>query len=1076
VLDVSDDISAGTLVRRTDGVSTFDFTVMNARRKYDGVFMPNDRIIVMMRRITWLRVFTGYLNAVPLKTAWPREVQMGASCSLKRLQYWYWDAYTDTTQNMIDGALKQLGHDVDGSVLNVILTILDKVVQWPAEKVHIGRIPEDWYNIAKEIADQVDEWAEDSDALAAEFKASLGNKALIAGFPADSAGVGGSEAGVSFTGVGQTGFVGTLKSTKFGGVSLDATQRKNAELIVSNGFDILLNAKGAKGHEAHGLATALATSMVECGLRNLASDKYPESKTYPHDGSAPGDHDSVGLFQQRTPWGTIAERMDPAKSTTKFFKGGTAAGTTGLLGQSGWQKQSIGHLAQAVQGSAFPDRYAKYADMGIALVREMVANKSTTKPAASTGTRNPELRAERAATPSGTTTKVTSNVTGANALNEALHLVMKYPHIPYTQQYGGTRVDIISQSPPPGLDCSSFIQAVLYRALGQLGGCPRTSSGQAGWCTRIGVKKALNTQGALLFVSNNGKASGVHHVEMSLGNGKESVGAHSSHSHPQVGVEHYAENWSFGGLIPKLTYNVGAGGGPQDVGSSTSHLAGGTKHWPVTPHEIGTRYHQPGNWAIGYHTGIDIHADQGDRVEAIADGKVIQSGPNDESAYGNSVTQRVGDFHVMYCHLSAVSVTKGDQVTMGTKVGEVGNTGRSFGAHLHVEVRKSPYGYGDDVDPVKFISTGMYSQSAVGSDGAGSAGSTPSSGGADINDLLKGGWTDPPPASELPGFDPNDPIDALFGNNAWAPSPELGMNRVIANSLTGARALLNDQTVLPYLKNLFTSTMRSFSSAPNGDLIGWFPDYYGLWGTAAVLKVEPIEIQDFNVTWSDDSFVTHQFIQSGVNAKLDLGNGGVLTNFVELALLTTTTLGIANIDSPAIMQSLFGIKPENQQSFATWVYNRFGARPNFQQMDGLVGPHAEFFAAIFMFMRQWAYQYNADIPLTFMPEAWPGMLIQAQRFDFQAYITTVTHSFSFGPGGQFTTTVNIASPAYLPSGEKADPNHALFGLPIASGYAPGRGIGNPPPKAYQPYEAPVLVPEPAPGLIHGPQRLEEPGV
>ena len=62
-IEVSDDLVDGTLVRRSDGVSSFNFTLQNARRKYDGVFAPNDRIVVMMRRITWMRVSAGSMTA-----------------------------------------------------------------------------------------------------------------------------------------------------------------------------------------------------------------------------------------------------------------------------------------------------------------------------------------------------------------------------------------------------------------------------------------------------------------------------------------------------------------------------------------------------------------------------------------------------------------------------------------------------------------------------------------------------------------------------------------------------------------------------------------------------------------------------------------------------------------------------------------------------------------------------------------------------------------------------------------------------------------------------------------------------
>src|SRR5581483_10327444 len=105
-IDVSDDLVDGTMVRRSDGVSSFNFTLQNTRRKYDGIFAPNDRIVVTMKRISWVRVFTGYLNSVPLLTAWPRVVPLAASCSLKRLQYWYWDAGSPAAQTMVANALK----------------------------------------------------------------------------------------------------------------------------------------------------------------------------------------------------------------------------------------------------------------------------------------------------------------------------------------------------------------------------------------------------------------------------------------------------------------------------------------------------------------------------------------------------------------------------------------------------------------------------------------------------------------------------------------------------------------------------------------------------------------------------------------------------------------------------------------------------------------------------------------------------------------------------------------------------------------------------------------------------------
>ena len=284
--------------------------------------------------------------------------------------------------------------------------------------------------------------------------------------------------------------------------------------------------------------------------------------------------------------------------------------------------------------------------------------------------------------------------------------------------------------------------------------------------------------------------------------------------------------------------------------------------------------------------------------------------------------------------------------------------------------------------------------------------------------------------SAQPWYNPSDPFDSLFGSSPFV--PEYNIDTVLAEALTGPRALLPDTPLLPYIANLVKSCMRSFCSAPNGDFIAWFPDYYGLWGTAAIMQIEPIELQDFQVWWDDTNLVTHQFTVNSIaqnSISLDLGT---VANMGPLLAITTT--GVASIDIPAIMQGLFGLEPTQAeaQKFISWVYKRFGARPDFQQMVGPIGPQGEFFSAIYLFMQSWAYQYNADIPITFMPELWPGMLVQVPAFGFQAYVTTVTHNWRMGQGGGYSTTVNIAAPSRLP-GNGGNSQGQLIGMPLAGG-------------------------------------------
>jgi murein DD-endopeptidase MepM/ murein hydrolase activator NlpD len=101
------------------------------------------------------------------------------------------------------------------------------------------------------------------------------------------------------------------------------------------------------------------------------------------------------------------------------------------------------------------------------------------------------------------------------------------------------------------------------------------------------------------------------------------------------------------------------------------------------------------------HSGLDFKAAFGTPVLAAADGKVADAGRNGgygnmvEIDHGNGVTTR-------YAHLSRITVSAGDTIKRGEKLGEVGSTGRSTGPHLHYEVRRR----GDALDPVRFIRAG----------------------------------------------------------------------------------------------------------------------------------------------------------------------------------------------------------------------------------------------------------------------------------------------------------------------------------------------------------------------------------
>ena len=832
IIDVSEDNVDGSMTRRSDGVSVMNFSLQNPRRKYDSVFTPNDRVVVMMKRVVWLRTFTGYLNSVPLVTAWPRVVPMAASCSLKRLQYWYWDAYTQASLNLVIHAIsKRPGSD--GGVTNVILNILEKVVGWKSTKVHVSQIPADWFKFAEDIAAEVAKGAQQANEVAQQYIDMVGADGYAAGTP-----IGDYSTGVLQDGV-------------YGGQSFTKEQLGNAQIIYNVGKQ--------RGLSNDDVIMAIMTSLVESGLKNL-----------PY-----GDRDSLGLFQQRPSagWGTQAQILDPKYSAGKFYDSLTQYTKRGNFPK--------GTVCQWVQRSAYPDRYAQKETQATAIVASLASNTGAAKLGNDSAYKANQFNL---------TTKPNEGTQGTTTheafVSTALKLVHDHPSIQYLQV--SLTPSQLKSANPPHLDCSSFTRWVYYHTLGSVYDMPPTSWEQYHWCLTRGktltVSTALKTPGALLFVSDTNNPANIHHVEISVGDGQNTVGAHRTGRVASVQPANY-NKWNFAGIPPRIDFTGAIGTGS---GSATDYTAGAT------------------------------------------------SGPN----------------------AGAVAI----------------NT--------------------------------------------------------------------------LPGFNPSNRIDNLFGDISWVPvmPDSTDPNYITAQALVGIRALLNDQPLLPYLKNLFNSTMRSFCSAPNGDLIAWFPDYYGLWGTAAKLVIEPIELKDFSVEWADDAFVTHQFTMANatnsglaldVGGAVDVAPGGTAGRIYE-------TLGIATIDIAPVLWALFGIKATDQdaRNFAAWIYQRFGARPDFQQIEGLTGPKAEFFSALYLFMRQWAYQYNADVPLTFMPEAWPGMLVQIPAFNFQAYITTVTHTWRFGENGGFSTVLNIAAPARMPRKKGTNSDHVLLGLPLAGGYAPGRGVGN----------------------------------
>lgn len=135
---------------------------------------------------------------------------------------------------------------------------------------------------------------------------------------------------------------------------LDPGQAGHARAIVSTAQQVTTEAGFGAADQARAELIALMTAATESTLHNYANPAAPESQALPSDGNPPtgGDLDSVGLFQQRASWGPVSARMDPQASTRLFIER--------LVRIPAWSTIPPGVAAQAVQVSAYPDRYSEW--------------------------------------------------------------------------------------------------------------------------------------------------------------------------------------------------------------------------------------------------------------------------------------------------------------------------------------------------------------------------------------------------------------------------------------------------------------------------------------------------------------------------------------------------------------------------------------------------------------------------------------------------------------------------------------------------------------------------------------------
>jgi murein DD-endopeptidase MepM/ murein hydrolase activator NlpD len=136
----------------------------------------------------------------------------------------------------------------------------------------------------------------------------------------------------------------------------------------------------------------------------------------------------------------------------------------------------------------------------------------------------------------------------------------------------------------------------------------------------------------------------------------------------------------------------------QQSGDFPIRQGSGSMIWPVNGPITGVFGEQrPGH----LHAGVDIAAPSGTPIHAADDGRVVlMQGIGASGGYGNfTCVQHGASLSTCYAHQSSFGTSLGASVDKGQVIGSVGNTGNSFGAHLHFEVRVN----GAPVNPMGYL-------------------------------------------------------------------------------------------------------------------------------------------------------------------------------------------------------------------------------------------------------------------------------------------------------------------------------------------------------------------------------------
>lgn len=914
VIDVSEDVSTGSVTRVNQGISNANLTLLNQNRKYDGMFSPMDTVVIYLRRLRTVLKFSGYLDGVPKWSAMPGSVNLTASCSLKRLQHFLWDPGSPEGVSLLDRGWKNdedKSRMNDGGLAARAVNVLTEVAKWPEAQIHIGRIPENWSEKISAIADEV---IAESEAM--RMSEIVGSGAWVNGVNPISAG------SSSIEGIGP------------GTGEIPATSGK-------------ISMFGGPGGGAYGNMGLTGESGVNPRDPWYCAMRWPYTNPNAVAGAkAWWTNRKILVVNPKSNKAVVLRAADwgPDQSTGRVIDVSPTA-----LKRLGAVTDSTVHIAFAPKGAALGPVTA------------------------------PSSGVENIVSSAGSPTGANPVKSGWGAAGDESNIV--------SARAGGCSFRCHRLAKANFVGFVNDLVAILGYHPKSIGGY--NDRNIAGTST-----KSNHAWGAAIDIDPDR-------------NPRYASAAGGPYALPHKGLIPLARKWGLGWggeyhhSKDYMHFEVIGAPSPSTPAYSGGGSAGAVviAKWkpPIhTDYRVTNRFGDAGPYQ-NRHTGTDFAVAEGTNIYPVGPGTVHDKGSGDPS-YGNwiSIDHGAKNF-TFYAHMNAPSpIAVGTQVGTNTVIGHVGMTGNASGFHVHLELRQGADDYDNAVNIEKYVLGGK-------------------------------NRADPPAGTQAVQGDVGETaLDVATVGQGLFNVFQYNLSEIteLGYMLTGYRSVMNDEPVLSTVAGFMGAGLRDFCSAPNGDFIAWFPDYFGHFKQAGKMVVTPLEINATDgpptIGWSDENLKTHQFV---------MGSTDPTSADAQSTLRMATTAGVASIEFPELMMALLNISREEAETMRDTYLERYGARVEVSYMNNISGARQEFFFACHKFMQNWSQQFQASVNLTFMPELYPGMLLCLPMYGMQGYIVQTTDSWDMR-SGSFTTNVVCAPWSSIGKSDKETAEGLPIGAPL----------------------------------------------